>query len=196
MFLIHTHTSATIVKSLLVLLIWAFLMLYWQDAWPEYRFDLPTAHPDETPTYFHPKLVGFWKSFAPALAQAKPHCAKITVTGRPNETETHFDPDQPNKPRPKYLEIAAADERALRASHLYMVEQARRRAPSLYFKRKTRGIVTTVSPKYMQILLTSLAVLRRVNSQLYVNSHSTPRVSSFVFKPLSDRRNVTQCYFI
>jgi len=114
-------------------------------------------------------LVGFWSTFAETLEEARPRCRNLTIEhAHPNDTETTWEPDKPDKPRVDHLKLSGLEFSALRESHAYMINQSVVQAPSLYYERGTKGIVMTAGPRYIPILLVSLRLIRRSGSQLPV----------------------------
>ncbi|KAK9481592.1 mannosyltransferase putative-domain-containing protein [Lipomyces starkeyi] len=122
-----------------------------------------------TAAHFPPELIRFWINFADSLVKARPVCSEIRIDhAPPNDSETRFEPDNPNKQRVDFLRLSAEDQQAVKNSHSFMVKQALHKAPNVFYNCGTRGIVTTAGPRYVPILLVSLRMLRRSGSKLPV----------------------------
>lgn len=114
-----------------------------------------------------PRLIEWWKSFIPFLLNAEPDCTPVEVLYE-IPRELNWDPHNRTRPRIDALQLTDGQVKSLKASHRAMVYYAQQQASKLYYKRKTRGIVTTASTAYMSILVVSLRMLRESGSKLAV----------------------------
>ncbi|KAK9310899.1 mannosyltransferase putative-domain-containing protein, partial [Lipomyces starkeyi] len=170
----RAHSLATFFKALIAIL---FLTLFFVFSYDRLRGTsslqvlsnrLPSNR-NLTAAHFPPELINFWINFADSLVEARPACSEIRIDhDPPDDTETRFEPDNPNKQRVNFLRLSAEDQQAVKNSHSFMVKQAMHKAPNVFYNRRTKGIVTTAGPRYLPILLVSLRMLRRSGSKLPV----------------------------
>jgi len=112
-----------------------------------------------------PELINWWNDFVPFLVAAKPDCSPVEILyGIPQEMT--WDPRNKTKQRIDALSLSQAQLKSLKESHKAMAIYAKQQLPKLYYKRRTRGIVTTANSAYMSTLIVSLRILRQSGSKL------------------------------
>jgi len=155
------------------------------------------SHDTSTPGYFDPELVSFWASFARVLEDVRPHAAKIVplIRGNPPVEETTYEPDK-DKPRVEHLKLSSSDLQWMKVSHQDAVSRSLELASKLPYVLGTKGIVTTLGPRYQLIFVTSLRMLRRSGSKLPVEvliaswDEYNKTICEEIFPPLEARCRV------
>lgn len=129
-----------------------------------------TTNLTEAKSTFPLEVKDFWKDFASALEDARPHCPVVIVEdGHPTALETTWEPLNISKTPPERLvNFTDNHEVALFRSHYRMRGSSQHLAVRLPFSRDKQGIVTTANAKYMPIFLVSLRMLRRTGCTLPV----------------------------
>ena len=130
----------------------------------------------------------FWINLQRAFHESKPRVQPLKPS-RPH-IEQSFNEAWPNIVHEDLIKIDAQDLVAVRGAHSKFVSQLVDLAPKLPFDYSTRGIVTTAGSKYLNALVVSLRVLRRVGSTLPVEvffdarTETTNRVCEGMLKDL------------
>lgn len=114
-----------------------------------------------------PKLLEWWNFFITFLLKAEPKCTPVEILYDIPQ-EMLWDPHNKTLKRIDALRLTDGQVKSLTASHKAMANFARQQAPKIYYKSKTRGIVTTASSNYMSVLVVSLRMLRQSGSKLAV----------------------------
>lgn len=114
-----------------------------------------------------PNMIEFWKDLAIALSSAEPNASQIKPAHWLDRPQ--FDPLQATRQLEiDEIKISADDFNSLKKSHEEFLSSVRYLAPSLPFKRGSRGIVMTADSAYLGVAITSLLMLRRTGSKLPV----------------------------
>jgi alpha 1,2-mannosyltransferase len=135
------------------------------------------------------KAQNFWLKLHSALRHANPHVNSIEPS-RPH-IEQSFNEIWPDLVHEESIRVSVEEKEQLRTNHQKFVDNLGEVGELFPFTRRARGIVTTAGEKYVNALLVSLRVLRRVGSKLPVEvffdaqTESTDRVCNGMLKKLN-----------
>jgi alpha 1,2-mannosyltransferase len=116
-----------------------------------------------------PEVVDFWKQLVDALVDAKPAVDEIKPERAASREDERVDPKAAkDHQRLDLIDLTDGDFRAMRQSHARFVAAAKALAPTLPYKKKSRGVVMTAGGAYFGMAITSVRMLRRTGSALPV----------------------------
>jgi alpha 1,2-mannosyltransferase len=116
-----------------------------------------------------PEVVDFWKKLVDALVEARPPVEEIKPERAASPDDEHEDLNAAkDHPRLDLIDLTDNDFRAMKRSHARFVAAAKALAPSLPYKKKSRGVVMTAGGAYFGMAITSVRMLRRTGSALPV----------------------------
>jgi alpha 1,2-mannosyltransferase len=116
-----------------------------------------------------PEVVDFWKKLVGALVAAKPAVDEIKPERAASREDERVDPKAAKShQRLDLIDLTDDDLRAMKRSHARFAAVAKALAPSLPYKRKSRGVVMTAGGAYFGMAITSVRMLRRTGSALPV----------------------------
>lgn len=117
-----------------------------------------------------PEVQQYWRTLRDNLYQLTPGVEPISMKEKATLVDEEFNlQEQPTHARLDLIKLPPQTIKALQASHDAMLNLSRVLAPTLPYKKYSRGIVTTAGGgKYFNIVIVSLRMLRRSGSRLPV----------------------------
>ncbi|KAH6683198.1 glycosyltransferase family 71 protein [Halenospora varia] len=114
-------------------------------------------------------LSGFWPTFAPLLAAAKPQCDPPRLIQNAPGRNYYTDPVQSGEELLDLTRLNGSEIDSLKHSHSWFLSQIlAKNAPKLDFKPNTNGIVTSAGGFFFPPALVAIRMLRRTGSTLPV----------------------------
>jgi hypothetical protein len=115
----------------------------------------------------------FWNELEEAPWEAAPRINAVAPSQQ--HIEQNFDEKWPDLVHEELITSSPRDKKQLRESHAEMVKAIPALARRLPYKKRTRGVVMTAGEKYINVLMVSLRMLRRVGSELPVEVYFDKR---------------------